>query len=276
MTGKLWLYCIVLFIVWIIFCCIAILCFSGIFNCKYEAVFIASGALSTALAFGATYYAIRKQQKDTLRTTTLEVYINIFDKMLQDESLKRAQQYVKNDLSSDIKQFIKESKGIDIDMDNKAEVSQYVSEIIEELKKIKNKKSNTKNKDGFDNVITASYESKFDYIDKVCNKIEYIGVLVKHGYIDIDFIIDYWDEIISKTYEKLEPFIDSERQRNACMYFHYQYLYEQTLSKRDHYEQKKKNSIKQFDMDKLKREEDKLKREIEKLKQQRKLINKQS
>ncbi len=218
MRNNKWLfYCLILFVLWLLVCYILYgIC--GHFDDKHT--FVASSSLFAALAVGLTAYNLKKQQDDRLQATTLDVYIHIFDKMLKDEHLKGAIKYVRQDLYKDLVSL------------NPNHDPNCPKEMLKSIIALKN-----------DDV-------KFEKVNMVHDNIEYLGVLVKHNYIAMDLVVDYWDDVIEDTFEKLKPFILEQRKTTPFFCFHYQYLYEHSFDNKASRTKKKKKDFSQFNLNK--------------------------
>jgi len=180
-------------------------------NEYYSMSYQAASALFTALAFGMTYLALRQQQKDTSRNSALDIFTNIFYQIQNDTEFINSKNYILYNLKDDIKK-LKEQKYQEIGFGELL--------ILENL----GKKNNNEN-------------NNFPYstIQYFCNKMEYLGVLCKKGYID-DIIFDYFGKTIIQTYEILRNILDVSRKRNDDSFFvHFRFLYEKAIERKENF-----------------------------------------
>ena len=180
---------------------------SGYYNMSYAA----ASALFTALAFGATYFALRQQQKDSLRNSALEVFTNIFYQIQNDAEFIKSKTYILYYLKDDIKK-LKDEKFSEIGLG--------------ELFRLEESYKDGKDKQEF---------SPYRNIQFFCNKMEYLGALCKKGYID-EIIFDYFGKTIIQTYDILSSILDTSRKRNdEALAIHFRYLYEKAIERKDNF-----------------------------------------
>ncbi len=180
---------------------------------------VAASALFTAFAFGATFYAIRQQQKEThkqkentLRATTLSVFTKTFNELQNEPAFIKAQEYVLYNLKPDI-ETIKSNKQTDDGQIGTKEIKEF-------------------SKDNYGLVMYF------------LTKMEYIGIIVKKEYID-EIILDYFGKIIIDSYYNLENILRTDRHRmkehengrdEAKTYFiHYFYLFKEAEKRKPNF-----------------------------------------
>ena len=165
---------------------------------------VAASALFTAFAFGATFYAIRQQQKETqkqkentLRATTLNVFTRTFNELQNKPTFIKAQEYVLYNLRKD----------------------------IEQIKSLTQISENSDIQIGTKEIMEFSKEN-YNLMMYFLTKMEYIGVIVKKEYID-EIILDYFGEIIINSYDNLKVIlsIDKNRSGRNSYFIHYLFLY---------------------------------------------------
>jgi hypothetical protein len=213
--------------------------------------YVAAGALFTGFAFYIAIAALKQQRGDVLSKTTLDVFLNVLEKIKNDPSFIESRKYISS------VDFITDSAKLNEDIkDKNIEIQDF---------KTLERKFEPEGK----TILTPDL-----CIQYFCDKMNYVGLILKREYIDTA-ILDYFRETIIESYRVLEPFLTASRQRKGNTYFiHYTYLYNAALNREKDFEIECDDMIKQFDKDKLKRKEDKLKRDMKELKKQIKLINK--
>lgn len=176
---------------------------------------VAASALFTAFAFGATFYAIRQQQKETrnqkentLRVTTLNVFTRTFNELLNKATFIKSQEYVLYNLKKD----------------------------IESIKLSKQSTGNSDNQIGTKEIMEFSKEN-YNFVMYFLTKMEYIGIIVKKKYID-EIILDYFGEIIINSYENLEDIlqVDKGREKGNTYFIHYRMLYDKAKDRKPRFE----------------------------------------
>jgi hypothetical protein len=192
--------------------------------------YVAAGALFTALAFCVTFITLRQQRKDILSKTTLDVFLNVLEKIKNDPTFIDSKRYISsNKFMSDL--AILEAKT----EDKKVE--------IEDLLQLPNIMG--------DNVSRSPYL----YVRYFCDKMDYIGLILKQKYIDTT-ILDYFRETIIESHKILEPLLTVTRQRkDNTLFIHYTYLYNAALNREKDFISECNDMIRQFEIDNKKRDE---------------------
>ncbi len=151
---------------------------------RLNTVYVALGALFTALAFGGALCSILYQHWTTLRATSLEVFTKTFNSMLTDAKFNKTLQYILHHA--------------------------HEQKTIEELKqeKIKSK----------DNYEIEAYKTLFYF----CDKMEYIGILIKQKYISNALLFPYGKKI-SDAFNILNKWSFFEG-NNKKRFIHFRYL----------------------------------------------------
>lgn len=174
---------------------------------KLEIAYVAAGALFTALAFGITFFTIMLQRNDTLRKTTLDVFTHTFYKIQDDVAFIQALSYIRNEFNKDLKQL--KDKETYKGKDGKIG--------IEELQHLSKKKPKGDVGKSFNPYMTVRF---------FCDKMDYIGILLKKEYID-EVLLDYFGNTIIETHNILEEQLIVSRERLGNDYFpHFTWLYD--------------------------------------------------
>jgi len=176
--------------------------------------YVAATALFTALAFGVTWLTLRSQRKDLVRKTTLDVFTNVFNDIQTELDFLKSKDYVFSNHFKNGLNFLEEQKGkgnVLIDDFKKLKMDDQSEEQKEIQCTPKKKRTNRKK---FDELILY-----------FCNKMEYIGIIVKNKYID-ETILDYFGKTIIQSHEKLKPLLEAERtlKNDNTIFFHFSFL----------------------------------------------------
>jgi hypothetical protein len=157
-------------------------------------LFGAIGSLFTGLAFAGTLSALLYQEQNRLKASTLNVFLDVFQKILNNEKFTEAKTYILDRFDSDFN-HLKDT---------------YTNETID-MKWIE------KHKD--------TYWNEYKMLIKFCNTMEYIGVIVANNYISKEVLFDYWQKIIKESYMKVFKLFPHDN--IIYSYPHFVYLYTQ-------------------------------------------------
>jgi hypothetical protein len=155
-------------------------------------VFVAAGALFTGLAFSGTIYAILLQDKNRIWTTTLNVYLDVIQKIRGDRLFNESLEYIMNKFDTDYK---------------------TLGDTITSMHKLLEYKT--------------EYPQEFKNITTFCSMMEYVGVIVANDYMDTKVLFDYWKEIIVDSYKKIYQLFETDMKNKKDPYPHYTILYQQ-------------------------------------------------
>lgn len=171
-------------------------------------VFVAVGALFTGLAFAGTVCTLFYQEKNRVKTTTLTVFLDAFQKIQTNEVFNKSKSFIQNKLDYSYrslqKKYPNESIGID------------------------KFKENYKGEDHENPIIFFG------------STMEYIGAFVANDYMSKQVLFDYWGQIIIDTFEKIYKLYEKDK----FPFPHYMYLY--TEARKHEYEGKFQNKVQKW------------------------------
>lgn len=157
---------------------------------RLDIVYVSLGALFTALAFGGAILSIVYQRITTLRATSLEVFTRVYNAMQNEPKFKETFRYISEILSKE----------------------EEYSKPIDELKKDKI----TWYKDNNPQEI-----SKYNAIVYFCDRMDYIGLLIKQNYVDIVLLYPTGGEYVNAFNVLNEHFFTNKERKR---YIHFRYL----------------------------------------------------
>lgn len=168
--------------------------------------YVAAGALFTAIAFIGTLWINLKIHKNAIRASSLDGFLNVFEKIQNEKKFNDARKYVLDRLPQDL-QILKET-------------GQTIG-----LKEIKSIKINN-NKD--------DKTTAYNHIMYFCGKMEYFGLLLKNRYIEEESILDYFGDTIINSYKNVKAILEVEqnRRKDITYYIHYAYLNDVALKRK--------------------------------------------
>jgi hypothetical protein len=175
-------------------------------------LFGAIGALFTGLAFAGTLSALVDQEKNSVKSSTLNVFLDVFQTILYDNYFTVAKNYIFGKFDSDYDRINKK----------------YATELIDMDWLEKNK---------------GKYWKEHKMIIKFCSTMEYIGVIVANDYMSKEVLFDYWHVFIIESYSKISKLFPNDR--IIHYYPHFAYLY--TQAKKEGSKNKFKKKILEWD-----------------------------
>jgi hypothetical protein len=180
--------------------------------------YVAAGALFTAIAFIGTLWINLKIHKNAVRASSLNAFLNVFEKIQNEKKFNDARKYVLNTLPKDLETI----------RTNNPEITEIGTRELKTMGKPKDK-SNAKNE-----VITTGY----NHVIYFCGKMEYLGLLLKNKYIEDESLLDYFGNIIIDSYKNVKDIlaVDKKRNQNKTHSIHYAYLYYAALKRKPNFE----------------------------------------
>lgn len=201
---------------------------------KFNAIYVAAGALFAAFSCWASLFLFYKQRKDLIGKTSIELFINIMDKIKNDPLFIQSRNYILSNQFNEDYASLKQYKGTD-------------NVTIDDFNGWRN-----------DIVILEDKENRlrspYECIRYFCDKMDFIGIIIEQQYIDTT-IFDYFGGEVIASYAKLEPLLLETRKdpNKAGRFIHYTYLTNEALNKREDARKQLHKMNKKFRRDKRKR-----------------------
>lgn len=181
------------------------------FSCQLDTAYVAAGAFFTALAFGGSLYIANYQHKTELKKISLEVYTTIYPGMMLDPKFNNAIKY------------LNENKN------QQKTKSQLMHERVEFLQNIEISSTPT----GTIVKKTLTEDNQYKILMYFCEKMEYLGILIKENNLDISLFYSN-GETITNAFDVMKEWAFFEG-HDSRKYIHFRYLVHRIKKERNRY-----------------------------------------
>ena len=156
---------------------------------RYNTIYIGLGTILTACTLCGTICAIIYQHKTILRASSLKIFSQTYNELQNESNFKKIFEYISSDSSGITKMTLKEMQESFIDWEENGKTIEI---------------------------------TKFNAIEYFCQRLEYIGILVKNKYISASLLYPIGMKI-SNAYKHLNN-SDFNKELQRDRYLHFRYL----------------------------------------------------